>query len=67
MMRIAVGAVSAFALAEFLIGPALAADPQTLEWSKIPTKTITLFYPGQSTYTNPCCSRPSDGAKASLS
>ncbi len=31
-------------------GPALAADPATIDWSKIPAKSITLFYPGQSTY-----------------
>ena len=27
-----------------------AADPQTIDWPKIPSKSITLFYPGQSTY-----------------
>ena len=37
-------------LAAGLIGPALAADPQSIDWSKIPTKSVTLFYPGQSTY-----------------
>ncbi len=30
--------------------PGFAADPRTIDWSKIPTKSITLFYPGQSTY-----------------
>lgn len=29
---------------------ASALDPQTLDWSKVPAKTITLFYPGLSTY-----------------
>lgn len=28
--------------------PAL--DPQQLDWSKVPAKTVTLFYPGLSTY-----------------
>src|SRR4029077_15141133 len=30
--------------------PALAADPRDIGWPKIPAKSITLFYPGQSTY-----------------
>jgi hypothetical protein len=30
--------------------PALAADPATIDWSKVPEKTIALFYPGQSSY-----------------
>ena len=30
--------------------PALAADPATIDWSKVPAKTVTLFYPGQSSY-----------------
>jgi len=32
------------------IAPVLAADPLAIDWSKIPTKSLTLFYPGQSTY-----------------
>ena len=38
------GAVSALGLA----GMAQAAPPA--DWSAIPTETVTLFYPGQSTY-----------------
>lgn len=30
--------------------PALAADPATIDWSKISGKNVTLFYPGQSSY-----------------
>lgn len=30
--------------------PALAADPATIDWGKVPAKNVTLFYPGQSTY-----------------
>jgi hypothetical protein len=30
--------------------PALAADPATIDWSKIQASTVTLFYPGQSSY-----------------
>jgi ethylbenzene dehydrogenase len=31
-------------------GRAIAADPTTINWSGVPTKTVTLFYPAQSTY-----------------
>ncbi len=37
-------------IAAGIVSPALAADPQTIDWPKIPAKSITLFYPGQSTY-----------------
>jgi hypothetical protein len=37
-------------LAVFAAGPALAADPASIDWSKVPAKSVTLFYPGQSTY-----------------
>lgn len=30
--------------------PALAADPATIDWKSVPTKTLTLFYPAQSTF-----------------
>ena len=33
-----------------LSATAFAADPATLDWSKVPTTTVTLFYPGQSSY-----------------
>lgn len=33
------------------LSPAFAVDPQTIDWSKIPPKSLTLFYPGQSTYS----------------
>jgi hypothetical protein len=49
MRRIAIGGFSAVVLATILTRPALCADPRTLDWGQIPTKTITLFYPGQST------------------
>ena len=29
---------------------AVAADPATIDWTKIPAVTVTLFYPGQSSY-----------------
>lgn len=28
----------------------LAADPATIDWSKVPVKSVKLFYPGQSSY-----------------
>lgn len=40
----------AASIAAFVAGSALAADPAAIDWSKIPTKTLTLFYPAQSTY-----------------
>ncbi|GAB4508115.1 MAG: hypothetical protein Tsb0026_06100 [Sulfuricaulis sp.] len=38
------------AWAALIAGPALAADPATIDWSKIPTVKVPLFYPGQSSY-----------------
>ena len=32
------------------VGSALAADPATIDWSKIPTVTVPLIYPGQASY-----------------
>lgn len=46
---LAVSAI-AFGIAALGIGPAWAADPASIEWSKIPTNTVKLFYPGQSSY-----------------
>lgn len=37
-------------LAAFGAAPALAADTATIDWSNIPTATVPLFYPGQSSY-----------------
>ncbi|MHA1554328.1 MAG: ethylbenzene dehydrogenase-related protein [Alphaproteobacteria bacterium] len=31
-------------------GPTFAAKSATIDWSKIPTNTVSLFYPGQSSY-----------------
>jgi len=31
-------------------GAAMAADPATIDWGKVPATTVTLFYPGQSSY-----------------
>jgi hypothetical protein len=36
--------------APLLAGPAWSADPATIEWKRVPTRTLTLFYPAQSTY-----------------
>ncbi|MDP1718708.1 MAG: ethylbenzene dehydrogenase-related protein, partial [Burkholderiales bacterium] len=40
----------AFAISAVLAGPALAADPATIDWKSVPAKTVNLFYPAQSTY-----------------
>jgi hypothetical protein len=38
------------AVAVLTAGPALAADPASIDWSKIPVVKVPLFYPGQSSY-----------------
>ncbi len=38
------------ACAVLVAGPALAADPATIDWSKIAPTKVPLFYPGQSSY-----------------
>ncbi|OFZ97796.1 MAG: hypothetical protein A3H35_21515 [Betaproteobacteria bacterium RIFCSPLOWO2_02_FULL_62_17] len=43
-------AVSIFALTAFAMTPAIAADPAKINWSKIPVKSETLFYPAQASY-----------------
>ena len=30
--------------------PVIAADPAKIDWAKVPATTVTLFYPGQSSY-----------------
>jgi hypothetical protein len=37
-------------IAAALAGSAAAADPATIDWSRVPAKTLTLFYPAQSTF-----------------
>jgi hypothetical protein len=37
-------------LAALTATPALAADPATIDWGKVPVANVTLFYPGQSSY-----------------
>lgn len=49
MKRTALGIVSAMMLSAS-VGPVLAADPQAIDWSNVPKKSIILFYPGQATY-----------------
>ena len=44
LARVAIGIAILFA------GPSLAADPAIVNWNSVPTKTVTLFYPAQSTY-----------------
>jgi len=40
---VALGISAAFSMAQ-------AADPASIDWSRVPTRTLTLFYPAQSTY-----------------
>jgi len=37
-------------MSAFAMGSAFAADPATIDWSKIPASNVALFYPGQSSY-----------------
>ena len=37
-------------LCTFISAPVAAADPARIDWSKVPQQTVTLFYPGQSSY-----------------
>ena len=43
----AFSAISGLIMAASAVG---AAEVGTVDWSKIPAKSVTLFYPGQSTY-----------------
>ena len=47
LMQIAIAITALFA------GAASAADPAGINWGKIPTKTLSLFYPARSTYRWP--------------
>ncbi len=38
------------AIAALVSGSALAADPASLDWNRVPVTTLTLFYPAQATY-----------------
>lgn len=49
-MRTHSGAAFAATLSLFVFTQAQAADPQSLPWNTIPVTTLTLFYPGESTY-----------------
>ena len=42
--------VAGACFATALTGAAQAADPRSVDWSAIPPKALTLFYPGGSTY-----------------
>ena len=37
-------------MSAFAAASAFAADPATIDWSKIPVSSVPLFYPGQSSY-----------------
>ena len=46
----ALGAACGLVLAAVGGAGALAASPDAIDWSKVETQTVTLFYPGQSSY-----------------
>ena len=45
-----VPALLSIAVAALFAVNALAADPASIDWGRVPTRTLTLFYPAQSTY-----------------
>jgi hypothetical protein len=49
-MRTTISRAAMICLAASLVSSVFAANPQSINWSNIPTKSVTLFYPGQSTY-----------------
>lgn len=49
-MRKQTGLGTVVAMAILGAAPASAADPATINWGSVPAKTVTLFYPGQSTF-----------------
>ena len=49
MRQVALGMVLATALLA-ATGTGWTADPQAIDWSRIPARSLTLFYPGESTY-----------------
>jgi len=51
------------AITALIAGPALAADPAAIDWSKIPTVKVPVFYPGQSSYEWLRSDAHKDGAK----
>ena len=44
------GTALILSMSAFAAGSAFAADPATIDWSKIPASSVSLFYPGQSSY-----------------
>jgi hypothetical protein len=47
MLKVAAGVLGA---GVFFSGSTLAADPAAIDWARVPAKSLTLFYPAQSTY-----------------
>ncbi|MSO66674.1 MAG: hypothetical protein EXQ82_02435 [Pseudolabrys sp.] len=46
-MRNAIRHVAMVGLLAGFAAPVFAADPQSIDWPKIPVKSVTLFYPGR--------------------
>ena len=49
-MKVSRLVTAATAVGALFASSAYAADPATINWKSVPTKTVTLFYPAQSTY-----------------
>ncbi len=50
MTRSSIGRAIILTMAVGLASPAAAVDPQSIDWTNITATSVTLFYPGQSTY-----------------
>src|SRR3990167_6824420 len=49
-MRMKIMRALILGLALIAAGPAFAAEPPKVDWSKVPAKVVKLFYPGQASY-----------------
>ena len=49
-MKAAAMRVAAIVVASFSAGSAWGADPSAIDWKRVPVRSLTLFYPAQSSY-----------------
>jgi hypothetical protein len=49
MKRMTLSGAIVIAASIGITGAGIAADPRSIDWSKVPSKSVTLFYPGTST------------------
>ena len=49
-MKHVTSVMTALTLGAVFAGPVPGADPEKIDWSSVPARTLTLFYPAQSTF-----------------